>query len=134
MGSAPQQVNYKGEVLTDEMKNYLFGSPIGPGDRRGGAVSADRAKEILENWMYGIKPKPIDPSEAIARESAVGGLKSRAAAGTGMTGLFGFAKYIGDSAPKLEAIQPLDAGPMAPGVPYSVPPLPKLRPMASGGG
>jgi len=132
MGSAPAQVNYKGEVLTDEMKNYLFGNPSTSG--RWGGLPADRAQEILTNWMYGIKPKAIDPTEAISRESAVGGVKSRAAAGTGMTGLFGFAKYIGDSAPKLESIQPLDAGPMAPGVPYSVPPLPKLRPMAPRGG
>lgn len=134
MGSAPRQVNYKGEVLTDEMKEYLFGhSDFAGGGHRGGQP-ADRAQELLSNWMYGIKPKAIDPTEAISRESAVGGVKSKAAAGTGMTGLFGFAKYIGDSAPKLEPIQPLDAGPMAPGVPYSVPPLPKLRSMSAGGG
>ena len=137
MGSAPQTVNYRGDVLTDEMKNLLFGEKGFVPDelhRKGSKLSPDRVQEMLSNWMFGIKPKPIDPSEAFTRESSLSGVRQRGAAGAGMGGLFGFGKYSTDTGAKLEPIQPLDAGPMAPGVPYSVPPLPKLRPMASGGG
>ncbi len=125
MGAAPQTVNYKGEVLTEEMQNYLFGEEdFVPGSRKGSKLSPDRAQEILQNWLYGLRPKPIDPSEAIGRASALRGGSERVAAGSGMGGLFGFGKYIGE----IPKMQPLGTGPLAPGVPYAVPPLPRLQP------
>lgn len=125
----PDIVNYQGDVLTDEMRNYLFGDPLsqsfggGTGLGTQPSVSKDRAKEILSNWMFGIRPKPIDPSEILSKESSLSGVKQTAAAGMGLGGLFGFGKFFSSPLP------PLDMGPMSSGVPYTVPPLPKLKPI-----
>src|SRR6267378_8310988 len=98
MGHAPDTVNYKGEVLTEEMKKYLYGEmdETEGWQRHGGKVSKERAQEILTNWMFGIKPTPIDPSEAIGRASKLAPQEERAAAGMGMGGLFGFGKSVGN--------------------------------------
>ena len=120
----PDTVNYQGDVLTDEMKEYLWGDVADIITGRGGKVSKSRSKEILSNWMFGIRPQPIDPSEAIGKASALSGVKQKAAAGMGLGGLFGFGKTLGE-------LPPLDSGPMTSGVPYTVPPLPKLKPIWS---
>lgn len=127
MGTAPKTVNYKGEVLTDEMQQYLFGVKSSGGISLSGAsVGPDRAKEIFSNWLFGLRPKAVDPSEVISRESGLGGLRERAAAGSGISGTFGAGNFEG--LPDLPGLGSLSA-PMAKGVPYSVPPLPKLKDM-----
>lgn len=123
----PDIVNYQGDVLTDEMKDYLYGSnrDYPPAEAAGttGRLDPSRAREILSNWMFGIRPKPIDPSEILSKESSLSGVKQTAAAGMGLGGLFGFGKFFSSPLP------PLDMGPMSSGVPYTVPPLPKLKPI-----
>jgi len=119
MGHRPDTVNAQGQVLTDEMKDQLGGGnnpanlfkdnqglpdPSGP----------SRASEIFRNWLFGPQVKPIDPTEAIARSVGLKGQYQAQAQGSGMMGLFG--------------LTPLDLGPMQKGVPYSVPPIPTLRP------
>jgi hypothetical protein len=127
VGSAPNVVNSRGEVFTDEMRDYLYGKRDYAADPAGsvrtGGLPPDRAREILSNWMFGVRPKAVDPMEAITRASALSGVHERAAAGTGQAGLFGFGSYEG-SLPSLPSI---DMGPMAKGVPYSIPPLPKIK-------
>jgi hypothetical protein len=122
MGSSPSVVNYKGEVLTDQMREYLFGRKNILGEEETKLMAPDRAREIFSNWMFGLRPQPVDPAEGLARESGVSRVRERASAGMGVGGLFGIGSDVGD----LPTLPSLDMGPMHKGVPYEVPPLPKM--------
>ena len=70
------------------------------------------------NWLTaGGSPKPIDPAVEFAKQAAMKPITDKAAAGAGIAGLFGLGKQLGGLNP---------SSPMAPGVAYSVPPLPKI--------
>lgn len=118
----PDTVNYQGKKFTDEMKDYLHGVVFtGKGTGSFGFTprfSPDRVDEIFRNWLFGPPVKPLDPTLAFSQANALMGAKTQAGLGMGMSGAFGF------GLPKLPS---LDLGPMARGVPYSVPPLPTLR-------
>jgi hypothetical protein len=80
------------------------------------------AGEMLQNWLTsGGPPKPVDPTDLFSQATATQGVREKASAGMGIGGLFGFTKYLGSM-----------FSPMSKGVPYSVPPLPKLPGMAGG--
>ena len=138
MGSAPRTVNSRGEVLTDDMRDYLDKISEQDGHKTkvtlGGKTGetgdwSSRAWEIFNNWMYGIQPKAVDPTRAIAEAAKTAPGMEKWAVGGGQGGLFGFGKYAGNDTSQVEEMKGLESlgnSPMAPGVPYKVPPIPKL--------
>jgi hypothetical protein len=128
LSQGPDTVNYQGYKLSDDMKDLLDrireGHDVGGGGLLGTRThkeggNPDRASEIFRNWLFGPPIKPLDPTLAFSQANALSGAKTQAGLGMGMSGAFDF------GLPKLPS---LDLGPMTRGVPYSVPPLPTLRP------
>lgn len=79
--------------------------------------------EMLFNWLTaGGLPHRVDPSQIFGQAQADAGVKSKAAAGQGIGGLFGFGNMIGD----LQPVKPLSTAPLKAGVPYSVPAVPGM--------
>lgn len=101
MGSSPDLVNSQGQKLSDADKDVLYGKFVSTGwgaVRMGGPDEATRNK-MLHNWLVGdVLPKPTDPTEVIAKAQQLAPAKLKAGAGSGMSGLFGFAKFIGGTA------------------------------------
>lgn len=106
------KVNYRGDTWPQLGDNPLKG------------YDALTAAHMFFNWLTGGKPTKIDPSVIFKDTQAFAPVENRAAAGRGINGLFGIGNLIGDIAP-IEPIKPLNQSPMQPGVPYSVPPIPK---------
>lgn len=85
------------------------------------------------NWLTaGGAPKPVDPGSIFTQAQATAPAQQAAAKGQGIGGLFGTGSMIGELAPPVQPIQPLqgiksmNTSPLQPGVPYSVPALPKV--------
>jgi hypothetical protein len=121
--STPDTKNAQGQSLSRDMFDQL------------GSLPVERRAEVFRNWMFGIMPKAIDPTEAISRANALRPASDAAAMGSGMIGLFGFGSgfgggkagsKLGGRPEGIQQIKPLDMGPMNKGVPYSVPPLAKI--------
>lgn len=96
------------------------------------ANSAAGAQMFL-NWLTaGGAPKPVDPGSIFTQAQATAPAQQAAAKGQGIGGLFGTGSMIGELAPPVQPIQPLqgiksmNTSPLQPGVPYSVPALPKV--------
>lgn len=89
---------------------------------RVGLIPENKRGDFLLNWLSaGGPPKPLDPGQVFADAQAAAPMEAAAAKGRGFGGLFGTGSMIGELAP----ITPLKS-PLQPGVPYSVPAIPKL--------
>lgn len=90
-------------------------------------LTQDQQAKMFLNWLTaGGAPKPTDPGQIFAEQQANAPAAQAAARGAGFGGLFGTGSMIGELAPAPEAIKPLNLSPLQPGVPYSVPAVPKV--------
>jgi hypothetical protein len=118
-------VNQRGDKLSSADRESLAGSYTpGVGNRMVGAkitpgkFDPETAAKMFQNWLTGGGlPTKVDPSKIFSEATLMHGVNEKAAAGQGIAGLFGFGNMIGDLNTK---------APMQAGVPYSVPPVPKL--------
>lgn len=125
MGMTPDTVNAQGSVLTRSDRNILYGEQEAYGGYLHGMDPTKRAQFLL-NWLTaGGPPKPLDPGQTFADAQAAAPMEAIAAKGRGFGGLFGTGSMIGDIAP-IQPLKPLNLSPLQPGVPYSVPALPKV--------
>ena len=92
----PHPVNSRGDVLSDD---------------DWAATKKDTTGTLLRNWLTsGGPPKPVDPTEALSSVAKSSPYTRQASQGMGLAGLFGAGGLNMGS-------------PMAPGVPYSAPPV-----------
>ena len=120
----PPLINARGDKLSEGEVRALLQKKISPQDLESSNKSflyslihlgPQQVAEMLSNWMTaGAPPKPLDVGKIFGEQQALVGVEARAAAGRGIAGLFGFGKKIGEAAP------------MAPNVPYSATPAPKV--------
>lgn len=131
------QVNAAGSTLSQEDQRSIgqgTGDPVydSAGHTSYGKGPVEQARIFL-NWLTaGGAPKPTDPGAIFTQSQATAPAAQDAARGQGFGGLFGTGSIIGEIAPPVQPIQPLqglkplNTSPLQPGVPYSVPAVPKV--------
>lgn len=137
-GPSGDIVNSAGSSLSRDDYSRLYGvnavGGIAPGqDSTGRAPSTVVAAHMFLNWLTaGSAPKTTDPGQIFTDQQATGPAAQDAARGQGFGGLFGTGSIIGEIAPPvqpikpLQGLKPLNTSPLQPGVPYSVPAVPKV--------
>lgn len=130
-------VNAAGSALSDDDKRLLAAgtSSSDPFALRAGIKNMDPARQakMFLNWLTaGGAPKPTDPGQIFTDAQNNAPAAQAAARGAGVGGLFGTGSMIGELAPApepikpIQGLKPLNFSPLQPGVPYSVPALPKV--------
>lgn len=131
----PPTVNAAGSSLDPRQLFEAAGGSVPDIYHAGSGKQADPQKQakLFLNWLTaGGAPKPTDPGQIFTEQQANAPAAQAASRGAGFGGLFGTGSMIGEIAPAPEAIKPLQGlkplnlSPLQPGVPYSVPALPKV--------
>lgn len=136
-GPSNPLVNAAGSTLDHDSVAKVYGTnyngtvePGAPGSKSQLNLSLGQQASFFLNWLTaGVAPKPVDPGQVFTDQQASAPAAQAAAKGQGIGGLFGTGSMIGELAPPikpLQGIKPLNLSPLQPGVPYSVPAVPKV--------
>lgn len=135
-GPSSPVVNASGSLLSDYDKSALGQQTEGEklaGFNTGTNWSPEKQAKMFLNWLTaGGAPKPTDPGQIFTDAQNNAPAAQAASRGAGFGGLFGTGSMIGELAPAPEAVKPLQGlkplnlSPLQPGVPYSVPAIPKV--------